>query len=283
MKGMFGNRSALVTGGTTGVGLAIARQLAEEDARAVALVGRVAERGAEAAQSVEAAGAQALFLQADLGSVDACRAVYAEASAWAAGIESLMNAAAATTRGSLLETSVEDWDSVFALNVRAPFVLAQAFARERIACGAGGSILNILSALPQNGSAATPSTLGWTYAQWEDATQRRTSPLGDQWLTHARAMLPMGELIQPEEAARLAAFLLSYASGVATGPVIDFGSPAPLRSGRGRKQVPRLPASARRRRRQPVLARHQQPPMSRPCRRGSPPVRCMLRPCSRRP
>src|SRR4051812_25448387 len=98
MSDMSG-KIAIVTGGTQGLGAAIARRLAQDGAAGLVLCGRNAARGRESATAVEhETGVRTIFVQADLGHVEACRHVVAEADAQFGRLDTLVNAAAITDR-----------------------------------------------------------------------------------------------------------------------------------------------------------------------------------------
>lgn len=120
------SRVFVVTGGTQGLGETTARILAQRGAAGVTVCGRNQQRGEAVAAALEQAGCPALFVQADLMREADCRAVVHATDERFGRIDGLDNVAASTERGSLDSTSAEEWDAMFALNVRAPFLLMQA-------------------------------------------------------------------------------------------------------------------------------------------------------------
>jgi len=241
----------LVTGGANGVGAAAARRAAEWGAAGVVVVDWDAGNGAAAVRVLEALGTRALFVQADLADADApARALQAADEAFGR-LDGLVNAAASTERGGLLDANADFIDRLHAINVRAPFLLMQGAARLMRRGGAGGGIVNILSVNAHCGAvnlAAYSATkgalatltrnaantlaadrirvngiyLGWTETPTEHRVQQIESPDGANWLAGASARLPFGRLIDPEELADLIAFLLSRHAGVMTGALIDY-------------------------------------------------------------
>ena len=116
----------VVTGSTQGLGAAIARRLAEAGAAGLVTLGRNAARGeAVAAAITRDTGAPVHFVKADLGSVPDCRRVIAEAEQRFGRVDVLVNAGALTDRGTILDTSPELFDALFAVNVRGPYFLMQ--------------------------------------------------------------------------------------------------------------------------------------------------------------
>ena len=243
---------AVVTGGTQGLGAAIALLLAQRGATGVVICGRQLDKGhAQAQQITKASGVRVVFVQADLEKVDDCRTVIATADAEFGRVDVLVNAAAITDRGTLLDTDPALFDRMMAINVRAPFFLMQEavklMRRDRIA----GSIVNIgsMSALAgqpfiaayctSKGALATLTrnsayallrnrirvnglNIGWMASEGEDRIQREFHHSAPDWLEQAAAKQPFGRLVDPHEVARAVAFLCSDESGLMTGSVIEY-------------------------------------------------------------
>jgi 3-oxoacyl-[acyl-carrier protein] reductase len=145
------HRAALVTGASSGIGLAIARRLAREG-YSIALVGRRAAPLQEAAAELCAAGAKAVAVAGDVSDeADAARVV--EAACAACGpIELLVNNAGATEVGSVVEFSSAAWDRLFAVNTRAVFLMSRAVL-PRMLAAQRGHIINIASVAAKTGFA----------------------------------------------------------------------------------------------------------------------------------
>ena len=244
------DRVVLISGGTSGLGAAIARAAAREGALAV-VTGRRREPGETLVAELAAGGTRALFVPADVADVTQARACVTAAVAAFGRVDSLVNAAGLTTRGTLLDTTPERFDAHIAVNLKAPFFLMQAVVADLVARQAPGTIVNIISmsehggqpylapyvaakaglaGLTRNAAYAhrwdkiriNGLNIGWTDTEGEDATQRRFHDAGDDWREQAAASLPMGKLGQPDEIADFVVFLLSDRSGVVTGSVIDW-------------------------------------------------------------
>ena len=242
------DRVVLVSGGTQGVGAGIVRAAAREGAR-VAFTGRrpdagdrlVAELGADVAT----------FVQADLGDAEQALGSVREVVRRLGRVDCLVNSAGLTTRGTLLDTTPDFFDTQIAVNLRAPFFTMQAAVADMVGRGAPGTIVNIISMASHGGqpylapySAAKAGlagltrnaafahrwnkiringlNIGWTQTEGEDAIQRRFHAADDTWLDEAAQKLPMGKLGQVDEIADFVVFLLSGRSGVVTGSVIDW-------------------------------------------------------------
>ena len=133
---------ALVTGGARRVGRALVDALAQAGADVVIHHGASAGEAAAAVQEVRALGRKAASIQADLEKPDEAAGLVARAQAELGPIDWLVNSAAIFEPLDLEGTTVEAWDRHFAVDLRAPFLLSQAFARER--AGAPGAIVNLL-------------------------------------------------------------------------------------------------------------------------------------------
>ncbi len=250
MSGGFEGKVAIVTGGTQGLGEATARLLVERGAKGIVICGRNAERGEQVRADLAAGGAEAAFVAADLGELDQVRKVAKAADDAFGRVDCLVNVAAITDRGTILDTSPELYERMFAINVRAPFFLMQDTAtimrREKIA----GTMVNILSMSSHGGqpficaysaskaalAALTKNVayslmrdrirvnglnIGWMNTPGEHAIQKREHNAPDDWLEAARARQPFGRLLETTEVARTIAFLASDESGMMTGSLVD--------------------------------------------------------------
>ncbi len=236
----------VVTGATQGLGAAIARRLAAAGAAGVVIMGRNAAKGQAVADSLPC---PALFVQADFGSVEDCQRVIAETELRFGRVDVLVNAGASTARGTIIDTTPETFDALFATNVRGPYFLMQAAIKSMIAHGIQGAICNIgsISALAGqpfiNAYCASKGALttltantafsvmgnririnqlnvGWMASDNERALQETEG--GADWEAKATANLPFGRLVDPDEAARAVNFLVSDDAGLMTGAIVNF-------------------------------------------------------------
>ena len=245
------DKVVLVSGGTQGVGAAVARAAVVAGARVV-VTGRRADVGEAAAAELRALGGEdARFVPADIADVEQARASVHRTVEAFGRVDCLVNAAGLTSRGTLLDTTPELFDQHIAANLRGPFFLMQAVVQDMCRRGEPGTIVNVITmsahggqpylapyvaakagliGLTRNAAHAhrwdririNGVNLGWTGTEGEDVIQRTFHGAGDDWLEVAGKTLPMGRLARPEDAAALVVLLLSDRSGVVTGSVIDW-------------------------------------------------------------
>lgn len=136
------NLTALITGGTSGIGRATANKLAQLGIH-VLVVGRSAERGKKTVEEIRAAGGKADFISSDLQDASSARAVAKKALELGDGhVEILVNNAGIFPFGPTHETTEGDFDRVFSLNVKAPFFLVAQLA-PLMAKRGKGAIVNV--------------------------------------------------------------------------------------------------------------------------------------------
>jgi len=240
----------VVTGGTQGLGEAIARHLVERDAEGLVICGRNRANGEQVAGDLEAAGCPTVYVPADLSQEVDCREVVRACDARFGRVDGLVNVAGDTTRGTLEDTTVALWDYLFALNARAPFILMQEAVRVMKREKIGGSIVNIITMscycgepyltpyCASKGALATLTknvanalrfdrirvngvNIGWMATPHEHAVQKALGQ-PDDWLERVEPKFPFGRLLRPEDPVELVAYLLSDAAKMMTGSLIDF-------------------------------------------------------------
>lgn len=250
-KGALEGRVALVTGGGSGIGRAIALLLAREGA-AVAVVDVDDARAGAVAGEILAAGGRGLSAQADVSRAADCARVVERTVAEFGRLDVLCNNAGIIRRATVLETSEEEWDHVMAVNVRGVFLLCKAVIPLMIAAG-GGAIVNTASGWGLVGGrkaasycASKGAVVQLTRAMALDHGARNIrvncicpgdtgTPMleneaaqlgepGERFLAEA-ADRPLGRVGRPEEIAQAALYLASDASSFVTGTalVVDGG------------------------------------------------------------
>ncbi len=238
----------LVTGAAQGLGLVTSRLCAAAGAAGLALVDRNSSKGREAERELSAhAGCACLFIQCDVASPGAIEAAVAAADRHFGRIDALVNAAGDTRRSDLDGTSVELWDALIAVNLRAPFLLTQAVSRVMRREGRGGAIVNVASVqahggltccmayattkgglltltrnnaaeLGRDGIRVNAINMGWTPTENEHALQKQLGQ-GDDWLDAADQTSHLERICRTDDVARAIVFLLAGAH--CTGAVLE--------------------------------------------------------------
>ena len=241
----FAGKTIIVTGATSGIGRASAEAFGRERG-SVVLVGRQEGALAEAADAVRAAGGQAATCSADLTAADAPERIVNAALAAFGHLDVLVNAAGVIATGALEATTDEIWDTMMAVNLRAPFRLMRAAAPHLTA--RKGAVVNVSSV---NGLRSFPNVLAYcvSKAGVDHLTRcaaiemapagvrvnavnpgvtvtnlhRRsgmTEPQYAAFLERSKETHPIGRPGQPDEIAALILFLASDRAGWMTGETI---------------------------------------------------------------
>jgi 2-deoxy-D-gluconate 3-dehydrogenase len=176
---------ALVTGGNTGLGQGIALALAEAgaDIASVAL-----SDSDETIEKVQALGRKAVGIEADLTSIEPVERVLKETLDAFGRVDILVNNAGLIRRADAVDFSEADWDLVMNINLKTVFFMSQAAARQMIAQGDGGKIINIASMLSFQGGIRVPS-----YTASKSGVAGLTKLMANEWAKHricANAIAP---------------------------------------------------------------------------------------------
>ncbi|BCJ48597.1 short-chain dehydrogenase [Actinoplanes sp. NBRC 14428] len=147
----FEGRTALVTGSTSGIGRAVARTLAERGAFVI-VSGRDHLRGKEAVEEILGGGGRATFLPADLSTVAGARELAAASRTVTGAVDVLVNNAGIFTFGPTSASTETDIDLMYAVNVRAPYLLVQDLVPGMVEAGSG-AVVNVLTGAAFRGTA----------------------------------------------------------------------------------------------------------------------------------
>ena len=249
--GQLAGKVAAITGGTQGLGEAVARLFAARGAAGLAICGRNVERGERIARELSGAGCPTEFVHADLERMEDGRNFIDSAEASFGRLDILVNCAAATDRGTIETTTEEIWDRLFTLNVKSQFFLIQRAVEVMRRHKIEGAIANIgtmvayggppfliaysaskgalmtmtralANALKRDRIRINTLNIGWTNTPREHLVQTKVHGRPENWLEIVSRNQPRGRLIEPDEVARAIAFLCSAESGLMSGAVIDF-------------------------------------------------------------
>jgi 2-dehydro-3-deoxy-D-gluconate 5-dehydrogenase len=169
-------RVAIVTGCGTGLGQGMARALAEAGAD---IVGVNVSDAAETRQQIEGRGRKFLDLRANLSYISCIPALIEQAKSLTGRIDILVNNAGIIRREDAIKFTEKDWDDVVDLNMKSVFFLSQAAAREFLAQGTGGKIINVASMLSFQGGVRVPS-----YTASKSGVMGITRLMANEWALH---------------------------------------------------------------------------------------------------
>jgi len=251
LSSQFKDKIIIVTGSTQGSGAETAKLLAYRGAKGITICGRKEKEGLEVKEEIEKIGSECIFVKADLSNEQDCRNIVNLTDENFGRVNSLINVAGFTERGTILSTTMENYNMCFNVNTKAPFILMQDSIKIMIREKIKGSIVNILSMAMHSGhpflaaySASkaalanmTKNTanavaghnirinalnIGWTDTPGEEVIQKKFHEGGNDWLDKAEKKVPFKRLTKPLDVARAAAYFCSDESGLTTGSIIDY-------------------------------------------------------------
>jgi len=240
---------AVVTGSTQGIGAGIALKLAAHGAR-VLIHGLDRHRvsGEEIVRKIAAAGGKARLMTGDLREEQVCRAIIAKALEHFERVDILVNNAAMVDRANIEDATTRLWDDLFAVNVRAVFLLCQEAVRhmkERksgciVNIGSGNGYCGLKKLLPYSASKGALLTFtrnlanyltkyrirvnqvnpGWTLTEGEQHAIGVMDQKGENWLEAAEKTRPHGRMLLPADIA--GAVLFFATNELVSGAVLDY-------------------------------------------------------------
>ncbi|MHC2457301.1 3-oxoacyl-[acyl-carrier protein] reductase [Rhizobium leguminosarum] len=238
MTELAGKR-ALVTGGSRGIGAAIALALADKGADVAITYERSADRAAEVVRAIERKGRKALAIQADSADPAAVKRSVDEAAQALGGLGILVNNAAIALYGAIADVSVEQIDALLDVNVRSPLLASQAAIPY---LQAGGRVITIGSVGAERIVGDTGTAYFMTKSALHSFTRGLARELGSRDITvnlvqpgstdtdmnpadgdfadFQRALIPLGRYGEPEDVAAAVAFLASPAARHITGTIL---------------------------------------------------------------
>ena len=239
----FEGKSAIVTGGTRGIGKAIVLELARRGANVAFNYSKSADEAETLKGEVEALGVKALAAQCDVASTEAAAEFVGQVKEAFGTIDYLVNNAGITRDQLILRMKEEDWDAVIDTNLKGAWNFSKAAVRPMMRNENGGSILNISSISgvvgmlgQSNYSASKAGMIGLTKSLAKEVASRSitvnalalglietdmASEMNDEYREKILTQIPLGRLGNVQEVAEIACFLLSPSATYITGQVIQ--------------------------------------------------------------
>ena len=238
-SGSFAGKVALVTGGSRGIGAAIVRRLARDGAMVAFTYSKSPEKANEVCALVERAGGTAVAIEADSADPKAVSNAVDETARRFGGLDILVNSAGILVRGTIEEFSVDDFDRMVAINIRAAFVAAQSASRHMqqggriIVIGSaaadrigfpGGSVYCMTKgalAIMIKGIAIDLSARGITVNTVQPGpTATDMTPADGPRVDSLKKLIPLGRLGQDDEIASFVAYIAGTDSSFITGATL---------------------------------------------------------------
>lgn len=239
----FSGKSAIVTGGTRGIGKAIVLELATRGANVAFNYAKSVEEAQQLKATIESLGVKCFTAQCDVAKTDAAAEFVKQATTEFGTINFLVNNAGITKDQLILRMKEEDWDSVIDTNLKGAWNFSKAVLRPMMRNDDGGSILNISSISgivgmigQTNYSASKAGMIGLTKALAKEVASRKitvnalalglietdmSSQMNQEYREKIISQIPLGRLGTVEEVAKIACFLLSDSARYITGQVIQ--------------------------------------------------------------
>lgn len=238
---LLDGKVALVTGGSRGIGRAVALELAKSGAKVVVNYAGNINAANEVCEVVTAAGGEAMAIQADVSDANSVDAMIKQVIEKYGRIDILVNNAGITRDNLLMRMKEEDWDIVINTNLKGIFLCTKLVSRYMMK-QKSGRIINMTSVVgitgnagQSNYSAAKAGVIGFTKSMAKELASRgitvnaiapgfistdMTAVLSEQVKTELAGQIPLGRLGEPEDIAAAVVFLVSNAANYITGQTI---------------------------------------------------------------
>ncbi len=239
----FEGKSAIVTGGTRGIGKAIVQELARRGANVAFNYSKSADEAEKLKAEIESSGVKAFAAQCDVANSENSAEFVKQVTAEFGTVDFLINNAGITRDTLILRMKEDDWDAVIDTNLKGAFNFSKAVLRPMMKNAGGGSILNIASIsgvvgmLGQtNYSASKAGMIGLTKALAKEVASRKitvnalalglietemAAEMNAEYREKILSQIPLGRLGNVQEVAEIACFLLSDSARYITGQVIQ--------------------------------------------------------------
>lgn len=236
-------RSAIVTGGTRGIGKAIVTELARRGCNVAFNYSKSAGEAEKLRFEIEAIGVKAYAAQCDVANTEAAAEFVGQVKDAFGTVDYLINNAGITRDQLIMRMKEEDWDAVIDTNLKGAWNFSKAVVRPMMRNENGGSILNISSISgvvgmlgQSNYSASKAGMIGLTKSLAKEVASRKitvnalalglietdmAAEMNDEHREKILAQIPLGRLGNVAEVAEIACFLLSPAAAYITGHVLQ--------------------------------------------------------------
>ena len=243
MTKQFDGKAAIVTGGTRGIGKAIALELARRGANVAFNYSKSAAEAEKLKAEIEDLSVKAFAAQCDVANTEAAAEFVGQVKEAFGSIDYLINNAGITRDQLIMRMKEDDWDAVIDTNLKGAWNFSKAVLRPMMRNENGGSILNISSISgvvgmlgQSNYSASKAGMIGLTKALAKEVASRTitvnalalglvetdiVSEMNAEYREKILSQIPLGRLGNVDEVAQIACFMLSDAAGYITGQVIQ--------------------------------------------------------------
>lgn len=234
-------KTAIVTGGSRGIGKAIALNLAEQGANVVVNYTSSPDKAALVVEEIKSMGREALAIKADVSNSEDVNNLIKEVGKHFSNIDILVNNAGITRDTLLIRMKDDDWNSVIDINLKGTFLCTKLVAKKMMK-QRSGKIVNITSVVgvmgnagQANYAASKAGVIGFTKSTAKELASRginvnavapgfiqteMTDKLSEEVVENYTKNIPLGKLGQPEDVANVVAFLCSEEARYLTGQVI---------------------------------------------------------------